>query len=130
MVLTQQQFTQCSTHGAIPGYKDARGDNVHRRERMRNLPEYAVNLRIHTRWNIGTNDTYNSETPMYLLCWSQTMPHILIVQNTWGRHIPTFTTDVVKTVASSAIRSTLHMGQTQSTSISRQCWALQLGHGS
>eukprot|EP00971_Amphidinium_carterae_P164584 3262992-Amphidinium_carterae.1 len=38
------------------------------------MPEYAVNLAIHTRWNI---ETYNSETPMYLLCWRQTMPRIL-----------------------------------------------------
>eukprot|EP00971_Amphidinium_carterae_P190737 3785110-Amphidinium_carterae.2 len=79
MVLTCPQFEQSSAHGTTPGYKDARGDKARRHQRMQNLPEYAINLAIHTRRKIGSNDTYNNETPMHLLCWRQTetMPHIL-----------------------------------------------------
>eukprot|EP00971_Amphidinium_carterae_P239703 4758708-Amphidinium_carterae.1 len=85
MVLTCQHFEQCNAHGIIPGYKAARGDNVHRHQRMHNLPECAFNLAIHTRWNNGTNDTYNSETPMCLMCWRQTIHHILTQSEHLGK---------------------------------------------
>eukprot|EP00971_Amphidinium_carterae_P013187 260191-Amphidinium_carterae.1 len=50
------------------------------------MPEHAINLPIHTRWNTQSGgDTYNPELPMYLLCWRQTMPYILRESHDWAQ---------------------------------------------
>eukprot|EP00971_Amphidinium_carterae_P117113 2319340-Amphidinium_carterae.1 len=55
----------------MPAYKDPRGDIARRHQRMHNLLEFAINLAIHTRWNIAANDSHNDEIPMCFLCWRQ-----------------------------------------------------------
>eukprot|EP00971_Amphidinium_carterae_P212137 4209665-Amphidinium_carterae.1 len=75
MVLTRSQFKQYRNKGTIPAYKDSRGDNAHRHQRMHNLPECAINLAIHTRWNTVARDTCNDEIQMYFLCRRHTMPY-------------------------------------------------------
>eukprot|EP00971_Amphidinium_carterae_P177745 3525579-Amphidinium_carterae.6 len=45
---------------------------------MHKYPDHAINLAIHTRWNVQSGtDTYSNEVPMYCLVWRVTMPHIL-----------------------------------------------------
>eukprot|EP00971_Amphidinium_carterae_P135953 2693917-Amphidinium_carterae.2 len=61
--------------GTIPGYKETRGDSVHKHHRLHNFPDHAINLAIHTRWNtLSSSDTYNQELLMCLLAWRATMP--------------------------------------------------------
>eukprot|EP00971_Amphidinium_carterae_P135949 2693777-Amphidinium_carterae.2 len=47
-------------------------------DRMHSLPDKAINLAIHTRWNIQPgNDTHNPELPMYTCCAAAAaMPYI------------------------------------------------------
>eukprot|EP00971_Amphidinium_carterae_P044814 881317-Amphidinium_carterae.1 len=47
MVLTRPQFEQYSNSGEIPRYKNSRGDNVHKLQRMHNVQVHAINLAIH-----------------------------------------------------------------------------------
>eukprot|EP00971_Amphidinium_carterae_P326929 6458031-Amphidinium_carterae.2 len=66
--LTEAQHNDYKVLGTVPGYKDTRGDNVHRHHRLHNSPDHCLNLLIHTRWNATADNTnYGVNTPIYLL---------------------------------------------------------------
>eukprot|EP00971_Amphidinium_carterae_P349711 6491169-Amphidinium_carterae.3 len=72
------QYDQYLVTGTVPGYKDTRGDNVHRHHRLHNSPDHCVNLLIHTRWNAAADNTnYGVQTPIYLLVWKTSINNVL-----------------------------------------------------
>eukprot|EP00971_Amphidinium_carterae_P142872 2830512-Amphidinium_carterae.1 len=78
MWLTEAQNSQFYKTGQVPGYKDTRGDNVHKHHRLHNTPDHCVNLHIHNRWNAAAdNDNYGSNKPIYLLAWKTSVSTIL-----------------------------------------------------
>eukprot|EP00971_Amphidinium_carterae_P348809 6490681-Amphidinium_carterae.2 len=75
--LTEAQYNDFSTTGQVPGYKDTRGDNVHKHHRLHNTPDHCVNLHIHTRWNAAVdNDNYGVNKPIYLLVWKTSINNV------------------------------------------------------
>eukprot|EP00971_Amphidinium_carterae_P319296 6346228-Amphidinium_carterae.1 len=71
-------FKGARSSGTVPGYKDTRGDNVHRHHRLHNSPDHCLNLLIHTRWNAAADNTnYGVQTPIYLLVWKTSINNIL-----------------------------------------------------
>eukprot|EP00971_Amphidinium_carterae_P116739 2312192-Amphidinium_carterae.1 len=76
--LTEAQYNDFKKDGRVPGYKDTRGDSVHKHHRLHNTPDHCVNLHIHNRWNAAAdNDNYGSNKPIYLLAWKTSINHIL-----------------------------------------------------
>eukprot|EP00971_Amphidinium_carterae_P344112 6484295-Amphidinium_carterae.1 len=45
---TSSTCAMAQSIGGIPGYKETRGDNVHKHHRLHNFPDHAINLVIHT----------------------------------------------------------------------------------
>eukprot|EP00971_Amphidinium_carterae_P136039 2695635-Amphidinium_carterae.2 len=61
-----------------PGFKETRGDNVHKHHWFHNRPDHCINLAIHCRWNAhADNDNYRRTKPMHILMWKKTIYHIL-----------------------------------------------------
>eukprot|EP00971_Amphidinium_carterae_P292754 5812020-Amphidinium_carterae.1 len=79
MWLSEPQCNQYATVGTIPGHKEVKGDSVHKHHRLQNCPDHCVNLTIHTRWTIQSQQptVYNEETPLHPLPWQLTMGDIL-----------------------------------------------------
>eukprot|EP00971_Amphidinium_carterae_P214156 4249948-Amphidinium_carterae.1 len=76
--LTEVRYNDFKATGTVPGYKDTRGDTVHRHHRLHNTPDHCINLHIHNRWNAAAdNDTYASKKPIYLLAWKTSINNIL-----------------------------------------------------
>eukprot|EP00971_Amphidinium_carterae_P198163 3932832-Amphidinium_carterae.1 len=76
--LSQSQYEDFNETGFVPGYKDTRGDNVHKHHRIHNRPDHCLYLAIHTRWNATTdNDNYGPSTPLYLVVWKTSIHNIM-----------------------------------------------------
>eukprot|EP00971_Amphidinium_carterae_P349978 6491326-Amphidinium_carterae.2 len=88
MVLTRLLFEQYGSHGTIPGYEDARGDNVECTSISADAQFAGVRGQFgnpHKVEHTGKNDACNNGVPMYLLCWRQTMPHLLTQSEHLGK---------------------------------------------
>eukprot|EP00971_Amphidinium_carterae_P196469 3898920-Amphidinium_carterae.1 len=74
---TETQFQQFKETGTVPGYKETRGDNVHKHHRIHNRPDHCVNLVIHTRWNAQSeNSNYGSTIPIFLVVWKTSFHNV------------------------------------------------------
>eukprot|EP00971_Amphidinium_carterae_P340198 6478406-Amphidinium_carterae.1 len=58
-------------NGTVPGFKEVRGDNVHRRHRFHNRPDQCLNFAIHCRWNSRDRTMYGRDKPITLMVWRQ-----------------------------------------------------------
>eukprot|EP00971_Amphidinium_carterae_P132680 2627713-Amphidinium_carterae.1 len=82
---TASQFEQFKQTGSVPGYKETRGDNVHKHHRIHSRPDHCVNLAIHTRWNAAAdNDNYGSTIPVFLVVWKTSIHNILTTSHHRG----------------------------------------------
>eukprot|EP00971_Amphidinium_carterae_P301531 5991067-Amphidinium_carterae.4 len=53
--LTKAQLKRFQADGPMPGFKETRGDNVHKHHRFHIRPDHCINLAMHCRWNAQPN---------------------------------------------------------------------------
>eukprot|EP00971_Amphidinium_carterae_P349542 6491069-Amphidinium_carterae.1 len=83
--LTKSQFDSYLINGTVPGYKETRGDNVHKHHRIRNRPDHCVNLAIHTRWSTpADNSIYGATVLIFLLVWKTSIHNVITTSHHQG----------------------------------------------
>eukprot|EP00971_Amphidinium_carterae_P229074 4544020-Amphidinium_carterae.2 len=109
--LTEAQYNDYKASGQVPGYKDTRGDNVHKHQRLHNSPEHCINLHIHNRWNAAMDNDIVTTTGSIIQytcsCERRQSKMSWPTVTLWPMHIPHSTSGEQRTSQLSSIQSSM-----------------------